>query len=75
MATSLDDSASFLNSLSEANTQDWSSFMPTFLKHFDSVTAHYKAQVEAQNAQLDTHESVSIHACRVEDIVYRGLSE
>ena len=67
--------SSWFNSLSEADTQDWSTFTLEFLKHFNSVTAQYKAQAEAQNMKLNTHESISIYASCVEDLSNKSWPE
>ena len=61
VGTSLDGPAfSWFISYSEADTQDWSTFTLKFLTQFNSVTAQYKAQAQAQNVQLNTHEYISI---------------
>ena len=39
-----------------------------FLEQFDSATVNFEAQAETQIIQLATHESISIYACRVEDL-------
>ena len=76
VATSLDVLASsWFNSLSKAHTQEWSTFTVNFPKQFDSVTAQYKTQAEAQNVQLNTHDSISIYAGRVEDLVKKDWPE
>ena len=76
VATSLDGPAfSWFNSLSEADTQDWSTFTLKIPKHSGSVTAQCKAQAEAQQGQLNTQESISVYVCRVEDLVNKGWSE
>ena len=67
--------SSWLNSLSEADLKNWSTFTMKFLKQFDSVTAQNDAQAEAQNKQLDTHESIFIYACSVEDLVNKRWPE
>ena len=56
VATSLDVPTSLcFNSLSEADTQDWFTFMLNFLKQLDCVTAQYKAQAQAQKVQLNRY--------------------
>ena len=60
VSTSLDGStSSWLSSLPEADTQDWSNFTLKTPKQIYSVTTQYKAQAAAQNAQLNTHGSIS----------------
>ena len=61
-------------SLSEIDTQDWP-FFDKYFKQFDSRTITLKAQVQAQNIQMGTHESISIYICFLEDLVKKnGLS-
>ena len=67
--------SSCFNSLPEADTQDWSTSTLSFPEQIDIVTAQYQAQAQDQNAQLNTHESISIYACRVEDLVDEGWRE
>ena len=43
-----------------------------FFKQLDLVTAQNKAQAAVQNAQINTHESISFYACRVEDLVKKS---
>ena len=76
VATSLDGSASsWFKSPSETDNQDWSKFSTKFLIKSDSATMKFKAQAETQNIQLATHESISIYACRVEDLVKKRWPE
>ena len=44
-------------------------FSTKFQKQLDSATIIFRIESETQNFQLSTHESVSIHACRVEGLV------
>ena len=39
-----------------------------FLEQFDSGTIKFKTQAETQIIQQATHESISVYACRVEDL-------
>ena len=76
VATSLDGPASsWFSSLFETDTQDWSIFSTKFLKRFDSSTIKIKAQAEARNLQLATHESISMYACHVEILVNKRWLE
>ena len=76
VATSLDGPASsWFNSLSETDTHYWSNFSTKFRKQLDCATIKFKAQAEAQDNHLTTHESISIYACRVENLVIKGWPE
>ena len=58
--------SSWFNSLLETDTKDWSVFSTNFLKEFHNANIKLGTQTEAQNIQLDAHESISNYACRVE---------
>ena len=76
VATSRDSpDSSWLNSLSETDTQDWFNLSTKFLNPFDSATIHFKAQAQAQIIQLATHESIFVYACRVDGLVSKGRPE
>ena len=73
VVTSLADAtSSWPDSLSEADSEDWSNFTLRFLKQLDSVRAQYKAQLEPQNSQLNTPESIFYYACCFDKLVNKG---
>ena len=67
--------SSWFISLSDADTQDWSTFTLKFPKPFYGLTAQYKVEACARNSQSHTDESISIYACRVEGLLFKGWSE
>ena len=64
--------SSWFNSLPEADTQDWYISTIKFHEEFDSVTAQYKAQAEAQKAQSNTQKSTPIYTFCDEGVVNKG---
>ena len=52
-----------------------STFTLEFLEQIYNVTAWHEVQAEAQDAQVNTHGSISIYACRVKDFVNKRWTE
>ena len=60
----------WFNSLDNTYKSDWSRFTSIFLKQFDTVTALFRAQAEAQIIKFNpSTDSISVYACKVEDLV------
>ena len=67
--------ATWFNGLSETTKATWSTFTAAFLKQFDTVTAQFRAQAEAQTIKFKPEDSISIYACKIEDLVNKGWPE
>ena len=76
VATALTGPAStWFNSLPNDKKLDWLTFTTAFFQQFDNVTAQFRAQAETQTIKLNPTESISIYACKIEDLVNKGWPE